>query len=365
MRPPSGLGRNIAIYMSVVTTLGLCISTVGSYFIYGWLFTKYPDYLGLSAWSLQPIDILVTLGFILLSVALSVAAALQLSKRIARPLSSLALAARQIKSGDLTARAAADDRSLGEATEMVENFNAMAERLENVADNLATWNASIAHELRTPVTILLGRLQGVADGLFELDDALLASLIKQIEGLARLIEDLRVVSLANSGHLHLRFEAVDMGEVVGDLRGAVDPALTEAGFRILWSLDRLPAECDPFRVRQAVLALIDNARKHATPGLLRVSVEPRDEHAAIAVSDVGPGLSPAAAQRLFEPFTRGDTGGEGSGLGLSVVRAVAAAHGGELRCRLNAHGGSTFELLLPAAQTGQSIRSTPYMTVPS
>lgn len=350
MKLPTGLSRNIAIYMSVVTTLGLCISTVGSYFIYGWLFTKHPDYFNSSVWTLQPFDILVLLGFILLSVGLSVAAAVQLSKRIARPLSSLALAARQIKGGDLTARASADDRSLGEATEMVENFNAMAARLENVAENLTTWNASIAHELRTPVTILLGRLQGVADGLFELDDALLASLIKQTEGLARLVEDLRVVSLANSGHLQLRFEAVDMADVVGDLRGAVDPALTEAGFRTIWSLETLMASCDPFRVRQALLALIENARKHATPGLLRVSVDRRDNLAVISVSDVGPGLSPSAAQRLFEPFARGETAHEGSGLGLSVVRAVAAAHGGELRCRPNAELGSTFELFIPLAQ---------------
>ncbi|MEN5145552.1 MULTISPECIES: ATP-binding protein [Brevundimonas] len=348
MKLPSGLGRNIAIYMSAVTTLGLCISTVGSYFIYGWLFTKHPDYIDESVWSLNPIDLLMSCGFILLSIALSVAAALQLSKRIARPLSSLALAARQIKNGDLSARASSDDRSLGEATEMVENFNAMAERLENVAEDLATWNASIAHELRTPVTILLGRLQGVADGLFELDPALLASLIKQIEGLARLVEDLRVVSLANSGHLHLRLEVVDMADVVEDLRGVVDPALTEGGFRTVWSLDRCSAECDPFRVRQAVLALIDNARKHATPGLLRVSVEQRDSWICIAISDVGPGLSPSSAQKLFQPFIRGGESGEGSGLGLSVVMAVAEAHGGELRYRPNVELGSTFELRLPA-----------------
>lgn len=351
MKGPSGLGRSIVIHMCVVTTLGLCISTVGSYFIYGWLFTKHPDYFYYdSAWTLRPFDFLVSCGFILLSIGLSVVGALLLYKRIARPLSSLAVAARQIKGGDLTARAVSDDRSLGEATEMVENFNAMAARLENVAEDLATWNASIAHELRTPVTILLGRLQGVVDGLFELDDALLASLIKQTEALARLVEDLRVVSLANSGHLHLRLETVDMAEVVGDLRRAVEPALIQAGFRTIWSLDQTQTECDPFRVRQAVLALIDNARKHATPGLLRVSVEQRQGWTTIAVSDVGPGLSSAAARTLFEPFSRGQTGGEGSGLGLSVVKAVADAHGGELRCRPNAERGSTFELMISVAQ---------------
>lgn len=350
MSSPPSLARSIAIYMSVVTTLGLCISTVGSYFIYGWIFTRHPEYFDTSVWTLSPFDILVTIGFILMSVALSVAAAIPLSKRIARPLSSLALAAREIKNGDLTARASTDDRSLGEATEMVENFNAMAERLENVAEDLTTWNASIAHELRTPVTILLGRLQGVADGVFKLDDALLASLIKQVESLARLVEDLRVVSLANSGHLQLRIETVNIAEVVGDLRVAIDPALTEAGFVTVWSLKPLMANCDPFRVRQASLALLENARKHATPGRLLVSIERRDDMAVIAVSDVGPGLSPTAAQKLFEPFVRGETSHEGSGLGLSVVGAVARAHGGELRYRTNAELGSTFELSIPVVQ---------------
>lgn len=347
MKSPSGLARKISIYMSIVTTLGLGTSTVSSYFIYGWVFAKHPEYFSQSSWTLRPFDILLSMGFILFSSALSIIAALQLSKRIVQPLTSLAVAARRIKNGDFAARASTDDPFLGEAAEMVENFNAMATRLESVSRELTTWNASIAHELRTPVTILLGRLQGVKDGLFELDDDLLASLIKQSQGLAHLIEDLRVVSLADSGHLHLRFENVNMGSVVGDLRHALEPGLTEAGFFTTWSLASVYAECDPVRIRQALLALLDNARKYATPGPLGVSIERRGDVAVVAVADIGPGLSPSAVHILFDPFVRCESGHEGSGLGLSVVRALAEAHSGQLQYRANPDGGSIFELLIP------------------
>lgn len=135
--------------------------------------------------------------------------------------------------------------------------------------------------------------------------------------------------------------------MIGDLRRAVDPSLTEAGFRTIWNLPSLAAECDPFRIRQALLALVENARKHATPGVLRILVERRRDEAVISVSDVGPGLSPSSVQKLFDPFVRGGDGHDGSGLGLSVVRAVAEAHGGDLKCRPSPEGGSNFEVAIP------------------
>lgn len=347
MSNSSGLVRKIAIYMSVVTTLGLTISTVGSYRIYGWVFAQDPEFFDTPVWQMTPFDVFMLFCFIVFSICLSVAAAALLSRRIARPLTSLATAARHIKNGDLSARASSDDRSFSEATEMVENFNDMADRLQNAAEDLMVWNAAIAHELRTPVTILLGRLQGVSDGLFELDDALLAGLIAQTESLARLIEDLRVVSLADSGHLHLRYESVDLHEVVDGLRITVEPTLSEAGFNVLWRTQSVTLHCDPMRIRQAVLALIDNARKHATPGLLRISVKERADQAVIKVSDIGPGLRPSTAQQLFSPFVRGNARRDGTGLGLSVVHAIADAHGGSLKWHPSVDGGSSFELALP------------------
>ena len=346
----SGLGRKIAVYMAIVTTIGLILSTVGSYLIYGWLYSRNPDYFTGSAWSFGALDAAVILVFVIVAVTISTLVATQLSKQIVRPLSSIAEAAHRFKSGDLTARATAHDRSVGEAAELVEDFNAMAVRLEGLANDMVTWNASIAHELRTPVTILLGRLRGINDGLFELDPALLNSLIKQAETLARLVEDLRVVSLADSGNLHLNFAPTNLSETVGDLRRAVEPGLIEAGFRTHWTLPSVEADCDAFRIRQAVLALIENARRHATPGLVRIEVSHTRDAGLITVSDGGPGLSPSTARMIFEPFVRGDAVKEGTGLGLAVVQAIATGHFGQITCRPNTEGGSSFELSIPLRQ---------------
>ena len=156
--------------------------------------------------------------------------ATRFSRRIIQPLNSVTESVRRLAHGDLEARAHAGDRSLGETSALVEDFNSMAERLQRMTSEMVIWNAAIAHELRTPVTILRGRLQGLAEGVFEPDEALFRSLLAQVEGLSRLIEDLRVLSLADSGHLHLQLEEVDLAQVIGDLKGAVEPALTAAGF---------------------------------------------------------------------------------------------------------------------------------------
>lgn len=346
----SPLGRKIALYMCIVSAITLAIGTAGSYVIYAWLYARDPGYFDGSPWSIRLFDAGVVLLFLLVAGSISVAIALQLARQIIRPLTSIAKAAGTIKGGDLSARAVVGDRSLGEAADLVEDFNAMAARLEGLANDMTTWNASIAHELRTPVTILLGRLKGVNDGLFELDPALLLSLIKQTETLARLIEDLRVVSLADSGHLHLNFAPTDLAETVGDLRRAVEPGLIEAGFRTDWRLPTVQADCDAFRIRQAVLALLENARKHATPGILRVEVGQRLGFGLITVSDGGPGLTPTTTRMIFDPFVRGDAVKEGTGLGLAVVQAIAHGHYGQVTCRANAEGGSCFELSLPLRQ---------------
>lgn len=346
----SGLGRKIAIYMAIVTTVGLIISTVGSYLIYGWLYSRNPEYFAGSPWSFGVLDVSVIVAFMVIAVAISTVVATQLSKQIVRPLASIADAAHRFKSGDLTARATTQDHSVGEAAELVEDFNAMAARLESLATDMVTWNASIAHELRTPVTILLGRLRGVSDGLFELDPPLLNGLIKQAETLARLIEDLRVVSLADSGNLHLSFAPTNLSDTISDLRRAVEPGLIDAGFRTHWTLPFVEADCDAFRIRQAVLALVENARRHATPGLLQIEVSQTQNTGLITVSDVGPGLLDSTTRMIFEPFVRGDAVREGTGLGLAVVQAIANGHFGQITCRSNADGGSSFELSVPLRQ---------------
>lgn len=343
-----GLGWKIALRMALATLAVLIATTLGAFGLYSWVFENVP---GLVAsphdWKPEAVDYLAFAGFGALALAFAAGAGVQLARRIVIPLASLAQAARRIAAGDLSARAAAGDRSLGETSDLVDDFNAMAERLEVLADGMRTWNASIAHELRTPVTILQGRLQGVSDGVFVMDEALTASLLKQVGGLALLVEDLRVVSLADSGRLQLQMQTVDLACVIADLRPMVEPGLAAAGMTAEWRLAPVQLACDPARIRQAVLALVENACRHAEPGPLRVTVERRGDRAVVSVEDSGPGLSPDFASAAFAPFRRGSEQGGGSGLGLSVVRVIAEAHGGTACQREGDLGGAVFEILLP------------------
>jgi len=182
--------------------------------------------------------------------------------------------------------------------------------------------------------------------VFQIDDHTLTSLRRQIEGLARIVEDLRVVSLAESNHLDLQLEAVDLSQEIGALREIVQPSLSAAGFEAQWRLEPALAVCDPTRLRQAALALLENARRHAVPGPLVIRTATFGAFARISIEDSGPGIDADRAAHIFHPFKR-DPSATGSGLGLAVVRAIAEAHGGLALHRNTVAGGSLFTVEIP------------------
>ncbi|KAG1455225.1 hypothetical protein G6F57_015336 [Rhizopus arrhizus] len=201
------------------------------------------------------------------------------------------------------------------------------------------WHAAIAHELRTPVTILRGRLQGLAEGVFQPDESQFRSLLAQVEGLSRLIEDLRVLSLSDNARLDVRRARTDVVAEVHSVMTLVDPQFRTAGFvlELETSREEHNAHCDPTRLRQALLALLENARRYASPGKVRIAVHDTPGHVQVAIEDEGPGIDPALHADIFTPFMRADGSrsrqGGGSGLGLAVVKAIADAHGGRASWR--------------------------------
>jgi len=132
---------------------------------------------------------------------------------------------------------------------------------------------------------------------------------------------------------------------------AMSEALTESSFSVTLEARPALADCDPARIRQAVLALLENARRHAIPCPLRVRVTLAEGHCTVAVEDSGPGVPDELRDSIFEAFQRTDVSRSrqsgGSGLGLAVVRAIAVAHHGTARCRATERGGSSFELRWP------------------
>lgn len=358
MKGANSLSRQIILSMSAVVLCVITLAIVGTYVFYGllWSFAPLSD-AEMDEWLPSGMEWAWMSLITCVSLGVGVAAAIKLSRRILMPLNSVAASLRRLADGDLDARAVAPDQSLGEAALLVDDFNSMANRLKRMAEEQAFWNAAIAHELRTPLTILRGRLQGLAEGVFEPDTAQFYSLLTQVEGLTRLVEDLRVVGLGDSGYLKLEPDYADLAADLEAEARLFESSLRSAGFVLHLDLLKGPICCDRARIRQALLALLDNIRRHATPGNVWVQLGSQHSRNFLRVTDEGPGVDDAFATHIFDAFQRGESSRSraqgGSGLGLAVVRAIAIAHGGTVSCRTSINGGTVFELSWPT--TTQSL----------
>lgn len=348
-----GLQRQIALSMMAIAlgvTLLILLASTAFYFIWK---IYWPDYFSCESyenWLPTMPEWGWIIGCTLASLALAAIAAVRLSRRILVPLNSVADSLRRVAQGELEVRAEAGDRSLGEAALLADDFNAMADKLQRMSQEQVFWNAAIAHELRTPVTILRGRLQGLADGVFPADTARFQSLLGHVEGLSRLIEDLRVVSLVESGHLDLQRQTLDLSADIRAVAEFCSDGLQAAGQQPVLALDDSPVHCDPARIRQALLALLENARRHAVPGQIHISTQLDTQgFYHLAVEDDGPGITAELAPHVFQAFRRAENANTaGSGLGLAVVSAIAQAHGGMASCQPTGRGGTRFSLSWPS-----------------
>lgn len=348
------ISREMVRSMSILA-IALSVIYCSSAYAFYWLLLKHNPSIGsLSCVWMPTIPELAWMASIALcGVLMAFFISIKLAKRILQPIQSVLENVRRVADGDLSARATADAGALGETHLLVDRFNAMAERLEHSAKEVATWNAAIAHELRTPVTVLKGRLQGLADGVFAPEEAQFRSLLAQVDGLSRLIEDLRMLSLFEAGRMQLQLAPADL---VSEIRGVVAllaPDAEKLGFRIVVDLVDRPITCDAARIRQALLALLDNAWRYAQPGEVRIETRISDSQCRLCVEDSGPGLDDDIAASAFDtrpvsnwqPRVKG-----GSGLGLTVVRAIAEAHGGTAAYCRSRRGGALFEIAWPVIE---------------
>ncbi len=185
--------------------------------------------------------------------------------------------------------------------------------------------ADVAHELRTPLAILQGRIEGLLDGVYPRDDTHLTELLEETRHLSRLVEDLRTLAHAEAGALELRKEAVDLGDLVRDVAATLPrPIAVEV------PADLPTIEADPVRIRQVLLNLLANALRHTPPeGTITVQVQVEPQRMLLRVRDTGSGIAPEDLPRLFERFQKGPDS-RGSGLGLPIARKLVLAHGGDI-----------------------------------
>jgi two-component system sensor histidine kinase BaeS len=199
--------------------------------------------------------------------------------------------------------------------------------------------ADVAHELRTPLSILQGRLEGLLDGVYARDDARLEELLAETHHLSRLVEDVRTLANAEAGALELRKERVDPAELIRDAASAFDGVTVD--------LDGVlpPIELDPVRVREVLLNLLTNAVRAG--GAVRVHAEHRGRELRIRVADTGSGIPAEELPRIFDRFTKARDS-RGSGLGLAIAKKLVEAHGGTIRAESRMGEGTTVTIALPA-----------------
>ena len=276
-----------------------------------------------------------------------------LSRRILAPVRNLSVAAGRIGHGDLSQRVQAGGRD--EIGELGRTFNSMAGQLEQVERQRRNMMSDVAHELRTPLSNIQGYVEAIRDGLIEPTSETLDSIHRQVLHLADLVEDLRVLALAEAGDLRLRIEPHPVADV---LREAVEPFRPRAQARnVDLSLSVDPAlpdvSMDRTRISQVVANLLENAIRH-TPegGAVALSAEPGSPGTVrIAVSDTGDGIPADDLPSVFDRFYRADpsrsraTGGVG--LGLTIARQLVEAHGGTISAQSDPEGGSVFVFDLP------------------
>ena len=260
---------------------------------------------------------------------------LLLMQRVVTPLAEVIAAAHSVASGDLSTRvpvSGPDDlRSLSDS------LNRMAEALERNDRERRDMLADIAHELRTPLTVMRGKLEGMLDGVYPADEAHVAPVLEETYMLERLVEDLRLLTLAETRQLHFDIKPVDLGELAERAANLFDAEAQEKSIALTVDVEPNlpPVSADSQRVGQVMGNLLSNALRYApSGGKVEISVQRAVKGVEVAVSDNGPGVPEADLPKLFDRLWRGEKSrarsAGGAGLGLAIARQLIEAQGGTI-----------------------------------
>ncbi|SDF44078.1 two-component system, OmpR family, sensor histidine kinase BaeS [Streptomyces griseoaurantiacus] len=290
--------------------------------------------------------VLLTTGLVL---AATVAVTVVVATRLVRPLRALAQAARAPSGRHLPVPVTAKD----ETGHLAAALNDLSERRERTDEQRRVMVSDIAHELRTPLTNIRGWLDAAQDGLAEPDADLLASLQEEAGLLQHIVDDLQVLAAADAGTLRLHPRVLDLRELVEQTMSAHRATARAGGVETaVLAPGSLTVTADPVRLRQVLGNLLSNAIRHTPPGG-RVTLGARRVPGAVAIEvrDTGCGIGEEDLPRVFDRFWRAErsrsrrTGG--SGLGLSIVRQLVRAHGGDVLVRSRPYEETVFTVRLP------------------
>lgn len=290
----------------------------------------------------------------LIAIVIAIFATLLISHSILHPVEELTAAARQMQRGDMTARV--NIRSKDEIGLLGNSFNAMAESINKQEQLRKNMVSDVAHELRTPLSNILGYLEAANDGKIATDQMLVNNLHEEAALINHLIDDLQELAQADAGHLRIEISAIHLDEIILSTYESFLPACQKLGITLTYEIpDGLPTvKADTQRITQILGNLMNNAVNY-TPsgGKINLRAFKEGSYVKVEVTDTGAGIEAGHLPHIFDRFYRADpsrarsTGG--SGLGLAIVKQLVEAQGGHVGVRSEPGKGSTFFFTVPVS----------------
>jgi two-component system sensor histidine kinase BaeS len=268
-------------------------------------------------------------------------------RSVSMPLDDLLNASNRLADGDYTARV--EEKGPPEVRSLAGAFNSMATRLQLNDRQRRAMLADVSHELRTPLTVIQGNIEGVLDGMYAPDETLLHSILEETQVLSRLIDDLRTLSLAESGTMQFQHEPTDLAALIRETVAAFQSPAQSEGVKLDTALAEglTLLDLDPERIRQVLSNLIANALRYSPPsGKVRISLTESASSAVVVVQDNGPGISAKDLALIFDRFYK-SADSRGMGLGLPIAKYIVEAHGGTIKAESEVGKGTTISFTLP------------------
>jgi len=276
-------------------------------------------------------------------------------RNLGTPLANIMTAADAVADGDLSTRV--EEKGPGEFRRLAKSFNRMAEELELADEQRRDLTADVAHELRTPLHILQGNLEGILDGVYQPTNDHIEAALDETRMLSRLVDDLQTLSLAETGQLHLKAESVDIAELLADVgtsfSGPAEAAGIDLQVEFVGIAEELTILGDGERLDQVISNLMGNSLRYTSEGgSILLKAVANLNGVQIFVRDTGEGILPDDIPHIFDRFWRGDKArqrqsGTGSGLGLAIARQFVQAHEGTISVESQLGEGTTFTIELP------------------
>ena len=281
----------------------------------------------------------------------------QAFRRIARPLGNIMSAADSVADGDLSVRV--PENGPGDFSRLSHSFNHMISELERADQQRRNLTADVAHELRTPLHVIQGNLEGILDGVYESSPDQIEVLLDETRSLSRLVDDLQTLSLVETGQLPLEHKPVDITELLEDVHTSFSGQADAAGIELRLEIDgdprKLAVTGDAGRLDQVLSNLVANALRYSPSGS-RITLHGNlvGKQVRVTVRDTGVGIPPEDLEFIFDRFWKGDrarahTKGAGSGLGLAISKKLVEAQGGTISVESVIGHGTSFFVDLPVA----------------